>query len=209
MAESSSARASRRNPEIMFPRRIVATNLTADIEGLKALILWHLHCNHSHQLVGCINLKLAVYVRGRNENSGYENVGSVEGQKMINDSGVATLHWAMRCCRRLGQDRFSASVLKNLLYALFQHFYNLNSIISRIQVCCLIDLEIPINQNTGDSNVKENGMIFGAVGARKIPVAFAPGEDKSGKFCYKICDRQAPDVPRRDEAAKNGHRPSC
>jgi len=170
-----------------------------------ALISWHLHGNGSDQPVDSINPGYAAFVPGRNENSGYEHRRSLEEQEVINDPGIATYQRVKRCRRKLGQDRFSLSVVESLPSEFAQRFSNLITMTSRSQFSWLANFGTPIHPNASDSKIKKAPIFLRPVGTGQVLMDFAAREDKRGESCYNIADKHTASVQRQGGAANIGH----
>ncbi|NKE72845.1 hypothetical protein [Candidatus Manganitrophus noduliformans] len=175
------------NPEVMRPRLMAASIYIAGFQALRDSVVGRIR---DFFWVGFdksgdkIDPKYMSDVLSRNKSPLYASLDWLKEMNAINDHDLSTFDRVKACRNTLAHKLFSALGTEGLPADFEQCFTDMVSLLRKIEVWWITNVDIPTNPDYDGSDIDEDGLIPGPVMGMQLLFDIALGDDKQSKFYY-------------------------
>lgn len=175
------------NPEVTRPCLIAASIYIAGFEALKGSVVGRIRdffWTDLDESGDTIDPKYQSDVLSRNKSPLYASLDWLKGMNAIDDRDLRTFDRVKACRNTLAHKLFSVLGSEGLPADFEQCFTDMVSLLRKIEVWWITNVEIPTNPDYDGSDIDEDGIVPGPVMGMQLLLDIALGDDKRSKFSY-------------------------
>jgi len=182
------------NPEVIRPRLIVASVYIAGFEALKDSIVGRIRdffWTGFDESGDKIDPKYQSDVLARNRSPVYASLGWLKEMRAIDDGDLSVFDRVKACRNTLAHKLFSTLGSEGLPLDFEQCFSEMVALLRKIEVWCIVNVEIPTNPDYDGEDIDEEKIVSGRLISMQLLWEIALGDDERSRFYYDEFRKQS------------------
>lgn len=175
------------NPEVTRPRLLAASIYIAGFEALKDSVVGRIRSffwTGFDESGDKINPEYESEVMARSKSPVYASLDWLKELKVIDELDLNTFDRVKKCRNTLAHNLFSVLASDGLPSEFEQCFADMVTLVRKIEVWWIVNVEIPCNPDYYGVDVDEDGIVPGPVMGMQLLMDIALGDEEKSRFYY-------------------------